>query len=106
MIIYDYKEFGGNKNRSIIDYFHNEPYPEKEALLKFLKTSGEPKCSCGIVKDVIDGTLHGTSQLFRHGEYSWITDIIYHVEKYNFRPDDAFIQYVLEKEKPNAATPQ
>lgn len=103
MIIYDFKEYGGNQNQSIKEYFNDKPYPEKEAVLKFLKTAGTPKCSCGIVKDVIDGSLHGTSQLFRHGEYSWITDITYHVEKYNFRPNDDFICYVLkqtERSKP------
>ena len=98
MVLYDYKEFGGNNNRSIIEHFNTEPYPEKEIVLKYLKTAGEKRAFCGLIKDVIDDSIHGSSVLFRDDTYSWLSDIVYYVERYNFRPEEEFIKYVLSKQ--------
>ncbi len=97
MIIYCFKEHGGDTDESITEHFSKEPYTEKEEVLFYLKNCGEEKCFCGLVKDVIDGSIHGSSMLFRdkYG-FSWNTDVIYHVEKYNFRPDEKFISHVLK----------
>lgn len=100
MILFDYKEFGGNKNASITEFFNAEPYPEKAAVLNYLKTAGEAKCTCGLVKDCITGEIHGTSLLYRDkNNNSWLTDIVFYVEKYNYMPPAEFIQYVLEQTK-------
>jgi hypothetical protein len=99
MIIFDFKEFGGNKDKSIVDCFQKEPYAEKQAVLNYLKTAGKEKCTCGLVKDIVTGEVHGTSLLYKDDKFSWITDIIYYIEKYNFRPDEKFIEHVLKQTK-------
>lgn len=97
MILFDYKEFGGNPNRSIVEHFNNEPYPEKDAVIKYLRTAGEKKCFCGLVKDIIDSSVHGTSVLLKNEKYSWLSDLIYYVQKYNFKPEEEFIKDIINE---------
>ena len=63
-----------------------------------MKTAGEKRAFCGLIKDVIDDSIHGSSVLFRDDTYSWLSDIVYYVERYNFRPEEEFIKYVLSKQ--------
>ena len=95
--LFDYKEFGAETNKSIIDDFNITEYPEKKYVLEFLRNYGEERCVCGSWHDVVTGELHGTDVLKRYGDFSWFTEIEYYVEKYNFKPRSEFIDFVMSR---------
>lgn len=97
--INDYKEFGGNNEKSVIDYKLNNEPPYKETVLKYLKSGKDDGIRCSSLFDYFKNEL--TPEAVYHytdGEYYWDSEEIYHFEKYNIKLNPAFIEHVLSKQ--------
>lgn len=96
MLLTNYKEFGGDSNRSITERFHSQKYEEQDRILSFMKTKGDEISIGGRVTDIINGNTIGNRITKKYGRYVWSSDLEYYVEKYNFRPNEEFINFVLK----------
>ncbi len=82
---------------SITEYFEDSPYEGQDKIIEYLKTQG----TCGYAsgsfpKDFFTGeVICGVEEGLNDGEYSWVTSLIYYVEKYNLRLLPEFEQKVL-----------
>lgn len=83
---------------SIIDHISSTPYPEKEALLKYMKNAETQLMVTSVSIDVIDGVsrVYGGDRK-TDGMFCWNTCIEYYIDKYNLRPPEDFIAHVMEK---------
>lgn len=97
MFLANYKEFGGNANDSIISHFCSEKYENQNTIYDFMLNNGLEIGTNGSVNDVITQKPIGTRITKKSGDYVWSTDLAYYVKKYNYRPPDEFINYILEK---------
>ena len=96
--LFQFDEYGkGMGFPSIKDSFNDSPYEGKDKIIEYLKTRG----ICGYVKagyssDFFTGELIPTEEKrLSDGEYSWLSSLIYYVEKYNLRLMPDFEQKVL-----------
>ena len=101
-----YKEFGADTENSIKDHFLDEPYKQKEAVVFYLRNTGEIVCvACGRGTDAITGDPipGGSKRIINDGEYSWNSDLVYYVEKYNMRLprefEDKAVRWYKEQKK-------
>lgn len=92
------KEFSGEDQfPPVVDLVGSQEMPEKEHILKYLK-SFVADCSAGmllideITGEEIDSSVNG----YEDGEYYWDTRHIYHFEKYNLKLNADFIQHVID----------
>ena len=94
--IADYKEFGGNPHKSVIDYVSPISIDKKELILRYLYNGSDDGIRCSSVRDYVTETsLPQTTRLFTDGEYFWDSEEIYHFKKYNIPLNNDFILKVL-----------
>ncbi len=91
----NYKEFGGNVNDSIIEHFFSEKYDNQNIIHDFLLNNGDEIGTSGLVNDVVTGEPIGTRVTKKSDDFVWGNDLAYYVEKYNYRPPEKFINYIL-----------
>lgn len=94
-----YTEYGADNGISMKDNFESAPYPEKDKIVSYLKNKGK---STMVRMKLATDRLTGerikdmySLELFTDGEYSWYSDLAYHVEKYNLRLPKEFEEHVL-----------
>lgn len=97
MYLTNYKEFGGDTNKSIIECFNDSKYESQEEVLNFMKNSGEKISCCGECTDIITGENIGSRVTKKSGDFVWSSDLAYYVEKYNYKPPQEFINHILNK---------
>lgn len=94
--ITDYKQLGGDENKSVNNYLSSKPIEKKNIILDYLKNGKDDGVRCSSVHDYINGgTLPETVHLFTDDEYCWDSEEIYHFENYNLELNNDFIQKVL-----------
>lgn len=93
--ITDYKEFGGDKNISILGHIGDEPIEDKEAILDYLRKGTEYGLRCSTIYDYVkDDPTFIQIFLFTDGEYFWNSAEIYHFEMYNLKLNEDFIEKI------------
>ncbi|MBR0342250.1 MAG: hypothetical protein IJH64_08400 [Oscillospiraceae bacterium] len=94
-----YKEFGpapGLDLPSMTDSFADEAYPGQEKVVKYLSEGRKTYCAAGRACDVFTGeSIPGEWCGMTDGEFSWISELAYYVEKYNLRLPAEFEKKVL-----------
>lgn len=83
---------------SLKDYFQNESYNEKDKIIKYLSNGKSVLASPEIHKDIVTGAkIPLKLEIMTDGKYTWSTEIIYYVDKYNLRLKKEFEEYVLNQ---------
>ena len=78
--------------------FSIHPYKseEKKKIIAYMK-SFEPNSVAGLIEDCITGERQSEENLgFTDGHFSWSSQDIYHIEKYNAAVSDDFIIRVIK----------
>lgn len=95
----NYTEYGSNNGISMREHFANMSYHGKDKIVSYLKSKGKrTMVRMEMAKDRLTGERIKDMQsleLFTDGEYSWWSDLAYHVEKYNLRLPKEFEEHVL-----------
>lgn len=94
----NYKEFGAKSNESVRSHVSDAPIPEKERILRYLKSFPNYGTRCSTLYDYVEDVLYSPT-VFSHydGTYYWDDEEVYHFEKYNMKLEENFIQWVLQK---------
>lgn len=92
-----YNEFGpGMGFPSLKDSFYESEYEGQSKIVDYLKSGQTHMVGMGKTYDVLTGEEIEHEILFMDdGKYSWISTLIYYVEKYNLRLPHEFEEYVL-----------
>ncbi len=97
----NYSEYGAENGVSIKDCFQKSPYNGKDKIVSYLRHNGKATMvSVEVSRDLLTGErIPGefSLTLFDDGEFSWWSDLAYHVEKYNLRLPKEFEEHVLNK---------
>lgn len=76
----------------------NVVHPQKEDILRHLKTSRVIAAIPGILRDNITKESFGGQYVLRtDGKYEWTTELVYHYDKYNVELPEDFINFILSK---------
>lgn len=101
MFLCNFTEYGSDNGISMRDCFQKEPYLGKEKIVSYLKNNGEATAAtAGVSKDrLTQERIKGERGLVHYtdGVFTWISDLAYHVEKYNLRLPKEFEEHVLNK---------
>lgn len=101
MFLCNYTEYGSDNGVSIRDRIQKEPYYGKEKIVSYLKNNGKATAATAAVsKDrLTHERIRGEHGLVHYsdGVFTWISDLAYHVEKYNLRLPKEFEEHVLGK---------
>lgn len=102
MIIGEYKELYPGKDYgfpSIDGFISREPYPEKPAIISYLKSGGDDRAAgTGVNKDVFTGEVFGLEETLRDdGNFQWSDTLAYYVDRYNLRLPDEFVAKAVAK---------
>ncbi|MEE0265274.1 MAG: hypothetical protein UD936_06560 [Acutalibacteraceae bacterium] len=83
----------------ITDNFLSSEIKNKSRILSYMKSFSEPSAytSQPVIDRFTNQELNKINNAFSDGIYTWYADEIYHVEKYNLKLNDDFIEYVLNK---------
>lgn len=97
LIMYD--EFGkGMGLPSMKESFEDEPYPGKDQVLQYLKQGQKTYVKVTIPSDVYTGEQIDMENCgMNDGVYSWLSVLIYYVEKYNLKLNEEFMQHVFKQ---------
>ena len=83
---------------SIFPHIAPAEYPEKTAIVTYLRRSWPSVSVPQLLRDVFDKQfVIGSLGVSHDGEYSWRSDLAYYIDKYNLRPPEDFIAHVMEK---------
>ena len=94
--ITDYLEFGGDVNKSVLNFCSTENIVGKDTIIKYLKGGKDDGIRCSVVYDYIKKERKNeTTRLFTDGEFYWDSEEIYHFEKYNIILNEDFVRKVL-----------
>lgn len=78
------------------DYFSDKAYPEKDRIVSYLKSGKKTYSATSRAKDRFTGdVIPGEHCGMTDGEYTWNSELIHYVEKYNLRLPDEFISKAL-----------
>ena len=92
-------EFGqvpGIELPSMKDSFCREPYSGRDRIIEYLKAGKKTYCAVGRARDRFSGEeIPGEWCGMTDGEYSWTSELIYYVEKYNLRLNSDFENKVI-----------
>ena len=69
----------------------------KEKVLRYMKNGKNPVCAAMYYKDRENGVTPFEAIYWDDGVYTWSSDTLYHFEKYNYRIEQEFVDYVLKK---------
>ena len=94
MFVGAYREFGYEDGPSIRASLASSPYPERDAVIDYLRGGGRSlACGTGVNVDAITGELASLeSEVRTDGEFSWSTFLAHYVEKYNLRLSSEFTE--------------
>ena len=99
-----FKEFGSKDAPSLKNLFNEEPYPEKNTVILYLKSGKVLGGALRYDKDAFTKCFieqRHTPCIFTDGEYSWSSELPYYVEKYNVRLpkefEDKAVKCLVEK---------
>ena len=92
-----YEELNPGRNfPKMKDSFEKEAYPEKNAVIRFLKNGTVDLARASRAKDVFTGAVIPTEVLVMHdGDFSWSNTLAWYVEKYNLRLPSDFENHIL-----------
>lgn len=100
-LLCNYTEYGSDNGVSMKDFFNEKPYPGQDKIVDYLRHNGKPTCvqvrisSDRLTGERIPGEFSVTAM--DDGEFSWWSDLAYHVEKYNMRLPKEFEDHVLKR---------
>ena len=98
-----YLEYGYDTNASMKEIVQNTSYPGKNKIVSYLRNCGQVTMTrMEMSKDRFTGErIKGEHSLtlLTDGEYSWWSDLAYHVEKYNLRLPKEFEDHVLNNKE-------
>ena len=93
------RELNGAAFPSITTLIHSS-IPQKERILRYLKTAEVVAASPGIMTDVITGKHTGINiRCYSDGQFFWRSDVPYYVEKYDMALPSHFIAHILSQGK-------
>lgn len=99
MFLCNFSEYGADNGISIKQCCENKPYAGMDKIISYLRNKGKPTLvSMRTPVDRLTGERIKGEQSVVHytdGEYSWCSDLAYHVEKYNLRLPKEFEEHVL-----------
>ena len=98
-----YDEFGkGMGLPSMKENFEDGPYPGKDQVLQYLKQGKKTYVKVTIPSDVYTGKRIDMENCgMNDGVYSWLSVLIYYVEKYNLKLNEEFMQHVFNQTNNN-----
>jgi hypothetical protein len=95
-----YKEFGGSESEisqlpSLRDCVAEDPQPDEDKILQYLRTGRGYAGRGSYEKDVLDpGARYGlVADLLTDGVYLWRADLAYYVAKYHVRLPEDFLAH-------------
>lgn len=81
-----------------IDEYSDSPHPEKEKILKYLKSFKYSLVSSQCITDKKENCFIDMAYMFYNdGKYEWSSSEIYHFEKYNLILDSNFANYIIKR---------
>jgi len=96
IIIGLFKEIDGEGFSPIRDLISDEPISNKDAVLRYLKSAPVTAAAPGMMEDKITGKhIKGEMLMHSDGEYTWRSDLIHYVDKYNFQLPPDFIERAI-----------
>lgn len=101
MFLCNFTEYGSDNGISIRDRLSPTPYEGQDKIVDYLRRKGKPTAaSTQIPTDRLTGErIKGEIEFvfYSDGIFRWVSDLAYHVEKYNLRLPKEFEDYVLGK---------
>ena len=92
-----YGDNGEQYLKSVVSY---KPYSNEDIILQYLKSGKVVAVAAGMARDILTGQrIKGELVAMSDGVYSWRSDIIYYVERYNMKLYDDFEKYVTTQNK-------
>ena len=94
-----YKEiYKDNSLPSVLDNISEKEIPQKNVVLRYLKSHKPTAYSPQECFDVVSGEkINEPLSCMDDGVYYWRSDLIYYFEKYNLKLLDEFVDYVIAK---------
>ena len=90
--------YGDNGKLYLERVISEKEYLNKDKILQYLKNGKIVAVAAGFARDIFTGQrIKGELVAMSDGVYSWRSDIIYYVERYNMRLSDEFEEYVLKR---------
>ncbi len=82
------------------DCDNESEYPDKEAIIQYLKKGTVDIAASGSAIDAITGEkIKGEYVGMNDGTYHWWSTTVYYVERYGLRLPENFVRHVLEKKE-------
>lgn len=76
----------------------NKPIKDKARIINYMKKCKVGAIAPAIITDIIDKeTIIPELYMMNDGIYTWRSDVIYYVEKYDMELPEDFIQHVLSQ---------
>lgn len=96
-VIGKYREiYNDHSLPSLKDNISENPTPDKDLILKYLKSGKIVAVSPSFITDVISGKkTKNQLMMMTDGVFEWRSDIVYYFDKYNLKLPDDFINTVL-----------
>ena len=99
MFLCNYTEYGSDNGISMKEHFEPAPYEGQDVIVNYLRHIGKPtSASTKIPTDRLTGErIKGEIEFvfYSDGVFRWVSDLAYHVEKYNLRLPKEFEDHVL-----------
>jgi hypothetical protein len=86
--------YNNDKFPSIYDLI-NKPIKEKNRILEYMKQSKIDAVTAGSFIDLIDNKTKIYAYSITDGKYSWGSDTVYYLEKYDMELPEEFVQHAL-----------
>lgn len=85
-------------NGSVLDYLQDKVDYDKKAVLDYLKSfKHNASCPRAAIDCVTGKEIASSFKVYNDGEYQWCDFLIYHIEKYNIRLPQAFVDKIMSK---------
>ena len=101
IILGKYEEFApGMGLPSLKDYVCPDSYEGKEKIVAYMKMGDVHLASPSLVVDLLTGKRTGWTRVHMNdGTYSWSSNFLYHLEKYNIRLEPEIEADILRRYK-------
>lgn len=96
IILNKYDEYGqGMGYPSMKDFFEKKPYEGQKEIVEYLKAGRKTFAAAGLFKDFYTGEYKSANYAMTDETFTWMSSLIYYVERYNLRLPQEFENHVL-----------
>lgn len=95
IVIGAFKEAFGKEYKPFDECISNSEVKNKRQVLEYLKGGKVVAVAGGALYDIKSGErIPGETLCYSDGKYIWRSDLIYYLDKYNFKLPDSFINSI------------